>query len=120
MRKILAIAALAALGACQPEAQQNAADNTAAELKAIGNDAAGNGAEGNVQAVVLGMSDKVRNGVLVRAIMDSQMPCDGVERSERLPDQQGAPAWKAYCRNGSTHIVIFTVDGIAKVLSPTG
>jgi hypothetical protein len=115
---LIAVGALA-LSACQPAAQQNAAENTAAELDAIGNDEGAN-ASTNVQAVVLGMSDKMRNGVLVRAIMDSEMPCDGVEKSERLPDQEGAPVWKAYCRNGSRHIVIFTKDGIAKVLSPAG
>lgn len=118
MRVTLIAAAALALSACQPAAQQNAADNTAAELDAIGNDEGANTT--NVQAVVLGMSDKTRNGVLVRAIMDSEMPCDGVEKSERLPDQEGSPTWKAYCRNGTKHIVIFTKDGIAKVLSPTG
>jgi hypothetical protein len=118
MRIMILAATALALGACQPSAQQNAADNTAAELEAVGNDA-GN-ASHNVQAVVLGMTDKTRNMVLVRAIMDSEMACDGVEKSERLPDQEGAPSWKAYCRNGSKHIVIFTKDGVAKVLSPAG
>ncbi len=118
MRIMILAAAALALGACQPEAQQNAAANTADELEAVGNDA-GNASQ-NVQAVVLGMTDKTRNMVLVRAIMDSEMACDGVEKSERLPDQEGSPSWKAYCRNGSKHIVIFTKDGIAKVLSPAG
>jgi hypothetical protein len=121
MRIIFVAAAGAlALTGCQPAAQQNAAENTAAELDAIGNGEGEANAAANVQATVLGMSDKMRNGVLLRAIMDSEMPCDGVERADRLPDQEGSPTWKAYCRNGSKHIVIFQRDGIAKVLSPTG
>lgn len=67
---------------------------------------------------VIAMSDKERNIVLVRAVMDANMPCDGVVSSERTKDQDGHPAWLANCRNGSTHMVIFLNDGSAKVLSP--
>ncbi len=56
--------------------------------------------------------------MLVRAIMDSNQKCDGVLRSERTRDQNGLPAWKAWCRDGSSHIVAFTTDGTAQVLSP--
>jgi hypothetical protein len=122
MRMIFATgAALVLLGGCQPESQQNAADNMAAELKAVGNDAAeanavGNdGVASNFIAQLTGFGDRERNVVIVRAIMDSEKKCDGVIKSDREPDNQGLPSYHVYCRNGAEYRVIFSADGAARV-----
>ncbi|MBO9714902.1 hypothetical protein [Sphingomonas sp.] len=69
---------------------------------------------------VLKMNDQQLKVVLVRAIMDAGMKCDGVTSAERQKDQAGLPAWLAHCRDGSSHFVILELDGGAKVLSPAG
>lgn len=112
-----ALAALALAG-CQSgsEATGNAAVNTAAESNAV----VGNGAAGdNVAAQVIAMNDSQRNAVFIRAIMDAGLKCDHVDSSQRLPDQDGLPLWRANCKGGDAHMVIITPDGIAKIVSRT-
>jgi len=119
---MLAVAAL--LGACQPAAEKQAnvvvtaEDNgdEAVEANATGNAAA----PGNVTATVLAMTDRQRNVVFIRAILDAGLPCDGVESSERLPDRDGKPLWRANCTgNGGSHMITITPDGMANIVSRT-
>lgn len=128
MRMILpALAAAAMLGACQPAAQAptNAAStednavNDAAEANAVGN-GIGNAAAENVTAKVLAMTDRQRNVVFIRALLDAGLPCDGVESSERLPDRDGKPLWRANCvGSGGSHMITITPDGMANIVSRT-
>jgi hypothetical protein len=121
---ILPMAAAAALlSACQPASETNAATAEAqanagdvAEGNAVGNTA---GLE-NVTAKVLAMNDRTRNVVFVRALLDAEIPCDGVESSERLPDRDGKPLWRANCTgNGGSHMIQITPDGTANIVSRT-
>ncbi len=109
---ITGIAALALTG-CNGTTVPNASIDTAAETNAADNASAA----GNVAATVLGYSDRERNGVLARAIIDAKMPCDGVIKSDRMGDQSGMPAWRATCKNGYQHLVSISPDGVATILS---
>jgi hypothetical protein len=66
------------------------------------------------------MGDRERNVVFVRALMDAGLPCDGVASSERLPDQDGKPLWRANCKTpGGSHLIAITPDGTAQIVSRT-
>jgi hypothetical protein len=119
---MVAVATL--LGACQPAAENqtnaavpveaNASDVT--EGNAVGNTVAAE----NVTAKVLAMNDRTRNVVFVRALLDAEIQCDGVESSERMPDRDGKPLWRANCTgNGGSHMIQITPDGTANIVSRT-
>ena len=117
-RILLAGLALVALAGCNksPEATGNTAADTAAESNAV----VGNGTEGNnVAAQVVEMNDAQRNVVFIRAIMDAGLKCDHVDSSERLPDQDGLPLWRANCKSAGSHMITITPDGTAKIVSRT-
>ncbi|MDV3457359.1 hypothetical protein RZN05_10230 [Sphingomonas sp. HF-S4] len=122
MKKFVVLPALAALAlaGCGPAAERNeaadtaAAGNAEAEANAIVNDAA----PGNALATVLAMSDRQRNVVFIRALMDAGIDCQSVNSSERLPDQDGKPLWRANCPNGA-HMITITPDGTANIVSRT-
>ncbi|WP_010543200.1 hypothetical protein [Sphingomonas elodea] len=117
-RILLAGLAVVALAGCNKsqEATGNAALDTAAESNAVvDNGDAGN----NVTAQVIAMNDAQRNVVFIRAIMDAGLKCDHVESSQRLPDQDGLPLWRANCSGGVAHMVSITPDGTAKIVSRT-
>ncbi|WP_213981720.1 hypothetical protein [Sphingomonas sp. dw_22] len=117
-----ALAAAALLGACQPAAenQSNAAAPAETNVDAAEGNAVGNVAAENVTARVLAMGDRERNVVFIRAILDAGLPCDGVQSSERLPDRDGKPLWRANCTgSGGSHMITITPDGIANIVSRT-
>ena len=66
---------------------------------------------------VMQMGEPERNVVFIRALLDADLACDGVTKSERVPDMQGVPYWKAYCKNGSSHLITVTKDGTAQIMS---
>lgn len=101
------------LAGCQSAGPKNS-ESPAGEMNATENAVAGD----NTIDRVLAMSDKERNGVLNRAVMDATMPCDGVLKSERWRDVENSPTWLAHCRNGTSHLVVFQPGGNAKVMSP--
>lgn len=125
MRTSLVLTALAAfsVAGCQPAADEPPTPNVTVEpanandveANAIGNDAA----PGNVLATVLAMSDRERNVVFIRAILDAGLPCQGVKASTRLPDQDGQPLWRAECDGGASHMISITPDGTANIVSRT-
>lgn len=124
MRMILPALGAVILAGCQPAAEDQA--NVAASAEANMGDVAEGNAVGNaaaaenVTAKVLAMGDRARNVVFVRAILDAGLPCDGVESSERLPDRDGKPLWRANCAgNGGSHMITITPDGMANIVSRT-
>jgi hypothetical protein len=124
MTKALIACAALALAACTPTSNNSTApDNAAAENAALGagDNAMDNGAApGNALATVLAMPDSLRNVVFVRALTDAGLKCDGVEHSERLPDQDGQPLWRADCVGGNnSHMISITPDGTAHIVSRT-
>jgi len=121
MIKRIALPTLAALAlaGCGPSGPTNTVtvtdDNVDAEANATGNDAA----PGNALAAVLGMSDRQRNVVFIRALMDAGIPCQQVTSSVRLPDRDGKPLWRANCSDGNAHMISITPDGTANIVSRT-
>ncbi len=104
MRKsIEPLIALAALAGCGPPQRDQ---QTATPQPPAG-----------VTLKVMGMNEKERNIVFIRALLYSDLACDGVTKSERIADMQGVPYWKAYCKNGSSHLVTVTSDGTATIMS---
>lgn len=111
MRNLLIVAAMLGLGACQQQpAEQNV---VSAATPAVAN------ASGNPLERVLAFSDKQRNVVFIRALLDAKLPCDTVTKSTRIADQNGAPAWDVQCSNGASHLISITPDGIAHTISRT-
>jgi hypothetical protein len=115
MRQLSIVPAIALLlagcGGAQP------ANEVAANIAAEAN-AAGNVVGENVTARVAAMSDRERNVVFVRALIDAGLPCDGVTGSARLPDQDGKPMWRADCKApGGSHLLTVTPDGTVQIVS---
>lgn len=125
-RILLPMFAALALAGCQ---SQPAQDNKTApppmptaepgNVEDVEANVVGNEAEGNALAAVLGMSDRQRNVVFIRAILDAGLPCQSVTSSERLPDQDGRPLWRANCDGGTSHMISITPDGTANIVSRT-
>ncbi len=112
----LMVLALAGCGGGeQQEANATAAGNLEAEANAAGNEASGQ----NVTAAVLAMSDRQRNVVFIRALMDADIACQGVASSERLPDLDGKPLWRATCTDKRAYMISITPDGTANIVSRT-
>lgn len=121
---VLAALALAGCGGPARDGGNEVAANIApepanaddVEANAVGNELAPE----NVTARVLTMSDRERNVVFVRALMDAGLPCDGVTGSERLPDIDGKPMWRATCKApGDSHMITVTPDGTAQIVTRT-
>ena len=121
MRKLIFVPALAALalaGCGTPAGNNSTQENLPAPpepANVIEN------ATGNALATVLSLNDAQRNGVFNRALNDAGITCDGVASSERLPDQDGRPMWRANCRGLGTnsHMITVTPDGTAQIVTRT-
>jgi hypothetical protein len=113
----LAALALAGCGTAGDEPGANAAmaGNAEAEANAAGNTAGGE----NALAAVLEMSDRQRNVVFIRALLDAGIDCQSVTSSERLPDQDGKPLWRVNCSGKTAHMIGITPDGTANIVSRT-
>ena len=116
---LLTAFATLALAGCQSEPAQNNSTtpapviNDAAEANAIGNAAGGD----NALAAVLAMGDRERNAVFIRALLDANVPCEGVTSSERVNDFKNLPAWRATCTDKVSHLISISPDGTANILS---
>ncbi len=58
-----------------------------------------------------------RNGVFLRAIRDSDIPCQDVAQSEAITIAKDKPGWRAQCTNGDGHLIEILPDGTARVTS---
>jgi hypothetical protein len=117
MTKALIACAALALAACTPAADNNSAAASNAAPAAADNATGNAAAPSNALAIVLAMPDKQRNIVFIRALLDADLKCENVESSERLPDQDGKPVWRANCKNGTSHMISITPDGTANIIS---
>jgi hypothetical protein len=116
---IVALAAsLAGCGGGDGGASDNAATVARPAQAEPGNTADdANAAQGNVLAAVLDMNDRQRNAVFIRAILDAGLTCQGVKASQRAPDQNGQPLWRADCVGGGSHLIQIAPDGTASIVS---
>lgn len=121
-RIVLPVLAALALAGCGSGGEGSGGANGAAAIDAADAEAnaAGNAAGGaNVLAAVLEMNDRQRNVVFIRALMDAGIACQSVVSSERLPDQDGKPLWRANCSDQRSHMIGITPDGTANIVSRT-
>lgn len=58
--------------------------------------------------------------VLLRAILDADQVCQGVNEAARQRDQDGMPVWLARCIGGQDWLVSIQADGTANVTGPIG
>ncbi|TGX54240.1 hypothetical protein E5A73_09005 [Sphingomonas gei] len=114
-RIILSVLGALALAGCGSSGDAGGANAVADEANATGNAAGGQ----NVTAAVIAMSDRQRNVVFIRALLDADIDCQGVTSSERLPDRDGKPLWRANCSNKTAHMISITPDGTANIVSRT-
>lgn len=74
----------------------------------------------NYIAAVEALPKGQRDGVLLRAIRDADLDCQGVDRSAPATEVNGRPAWKVTCVGGKEFLVAIGADGNAQVIAPTG
>lgn len=125
MQTIVPALAVLALAGCGPSNEGNITANdivtaeplndVAVEANAVGNELE----RSNYSAAVLAQNDRQRNATFVRALMDANLPCEGVESSVRVGDQNGVPAWRANCKGGLNYIISIPPDGTAQIVSRT-
>lgn len=83
-------------------------------------DAGANAAdEINYSAAVLAQNDAQRGATFIRALQDAPLPCDHVDSSTRIADQDGVPTWRVTCKGGTNYMIGIPKNGIAKILSRT-
>jgi len=67
------------------------------------------------QQKVVDLPDRLRHGVLFRAILDGGAPCQGIVKDIRQPDRAGAPLYVAQCKDGPQYAVAIAPSGMAEV-----
>lgn len=108
MRGMTVLLAALALAGCQAAPERNAA-----RTEDQGNGTANSAAE------VAALPVAQRNAVLLRAIRDAGLSCQGVTRSEAA-GAAGRQIWRAECNDGTAHLVEVKPDGVAMVTSRVG
>lgn len=118
MKKAFALTTVAALAlvACRGEEVTEAPQQNVMEGPAeVGNEVSFD----NAQAAIIDLSDRERNAVFIRAILDAGVACDQVTGSTRVADENGQPTWRVDCGTASAHLISIGRDGTANVLSRT-
>lgn len=116
MAKYLILPALMglAVAACGSEPASAPANSLDAEQNAVANVPPGD----NITARVMAMSDRERNVVFIRALIDAGIDCNGVSASERVEDYEGKPLWRASCRSPvADHLISITPAGVAEIIT---
>jgi len=122
MLKTIIVPALAALALAGCGGEGNITANDAVNAQPINAEDAGaeNAADTtNYSAAVLAQNDAQRNATFIRALQDAPLPCDHVDSSTRLADQDGVPTWRVTCKGGTNYMVGIPPNGVAKILSRT-
>lgn len=115
-----AIAAFALAG-CGGSGGGNLTANDAVQAEPLNAEDAGANAadEINYSAAVLAQNDAQRGATFIRALQDAPLPCDHVDSSTRIADQDGVPTWRVTCKGGTNYMIGIPKNGIAKILSRT-
>ncbi len=104
------------LAACSGPSE-NAAQAPANDAVAV--DAAAN-AGNAVDTAIANLSDLQRQGVMLGAIRDANIPCRDVTEVEQVEPTDGKATWRAKCEEGDYHLIVVAPDGNAQVVSRTG
>ena len=75
-------------------------------------------AEGNYLDQIEALPSGQRDMVLMRAIQDSNVPCQHVTGSKGHAKVRGRPAWVAHCVEGLDWIIILEPGGMLHVINP--
>ena len=120
LRILLPTAAALALTACGGTSDTNLTANDAVTAEPLNAADTENAADQtNYSAAVLGQTDAQRNATFIRALQDAPLPCDHVDSSTRIADQDGVPTWRVTCKGGTNYMIGIPKDGVAKILSRT-
>ena len=74
---------------------------------------------GNDAAAVVEMSDGTRRLTFSRALAAADIKCDGVVKAVPVDPVNGAPTWRAECKNSTSHMLSVTPDGTVNIVSRT-
>ncbi|MEP9359832.1 hypothetical protein [Sphingomonas sp. KR3-1] len=114
------LAALALAGCGEPPSSTNLTSNEAVTAEPLNAAEDGNAADTtNYSAAVLGLNDAQRNATFIRALQDAPLPCDHVDASTRIADQDGVPTWRVTCKGGTNYMISMPRNGVAKIISRT-
>ncbi len=69
-------------------------------------------------AQVDALSDRQRNGVFIRAILDAGLECQHVDWSTRSGTYRGMPVWTVACARNQIWTIVVGHDGVAQILNP--
>ncbi len=75
-------------------------------------------AEGNYLEQIEALPGGQRDMVFMRAILDSNLPCQRVKSSTVHQKVRGRPTWVAHCAEGLDWIVTLEPGGMIHVLNP--
>lgn len=75
-------------------------------------------AEGNYLQEIEALPSGQRDMVFMRAIQDSNVPCQHVTSSKDHAKVRGRPAWVAHCVEGLDWILILEPGGMLHVINP--
>lgn len=82
------------------------------------NDTAAEVPEGNYLDQIEALPSGQRDMVLMRAIQDSDVPCQHVKGSAVHEKVRGRPTWVAHCEDGRDWIVMLEPGGMMHVVNP--
>lgn len=116
MRVLLIGLATFALAACNPPAQENAADASNNAAAAIENAANAVNAL-NYVAEIGNLSEQEQQGVFFRAIRDAGLPCQDITKLEQDEPIDGVPTWRVDCDRDTPHLIQVKPDGSAQVIT---
>lgn len=68
---------------------------------------------------VSAMGDGARRLTLARALTAADIKCDGVVKAVSVDPVNGAPTWRAECKNGTNHMLSVKADGTVNIVSRT-
>jgi hypothetical protein len=121
MRMGMIVPALAlTLAACGSSEEGNGSASDVVVAQPINAEEAGNDADAtNYSAAVLALNDAQRNAAFIRALTDAPLPCDHVDSSTRIADQDGVPTWRVTCKGGLNYMISMPPNGVARILSRT-
>jgi hypothetical protein len=113
------LAALALAGCGGSERNLTSNDAVQAEPLNAEDSAANTADQTNYSAAVLAQNDAQRGATFIRALQDAPLPCDHVDSSTRIADQDGVPTWRVTCKGGTNYMIGIPKNGVAKILSRT-
>jgi hypothetical protein len=106
MRAMLLLSGVLVLAACKP-----------VESPTFNTSTGSTPTPANVSAAIDALPPAQRDAVLLRAIMDADLPCQKIEKAERMSTPDGKMEWRATCDGGTQHLVDIQPNGSATVVS---